>query len=1068
MKTKTILSLAFPLAFLLVLSLPAHHAHAQEGTVAGTVVDRTTGSPVPGVNVVLSELNSGAATDESGAFRIEGVPVGSYQLQASFVGYETKSIEVEVEEGETTSLTVELVPQDIQLEDVVVTALGVEREERALGYSVGQIDGANLQQGTETNFVSGLTGKVAGLRISNSSQMGGSSNIQLRGISSIAGDNQPLIVIDGVPINNSSFNSGGQSSGSGGYDYGNAASMINPSEVQSISVLKGASAAALYGSRAANGVIEVATKDGSQTEGIGVDLTQTVTGGQVYGYPDYQNMYGGGSSAIFSIINGERRADYGTDQSWGPRLDGRQVREWFSFDDVNGLEGQRTPWDANPDNVRNFFRNSFTSTTNLAFSQGGEGYSYRLSLNNVEQRGTAPESRMARRNFSFNGQLDLTEKLSAQASANFSTENANGRPGSGYTNANGPWLQFNHFGQRQIDLSDDAPMQDIARPGGAQRSWNWANSSTAPESGDIIYANNPYWLRERNFQEDDTQRLFGKVRLAYDLTESLTVSANARNDYYNERRQNRIAIGSVEQPQYAEDVYEVQETNAAVEVEYEGQVTETISLRAFAGGSYRYESQNENLGSTSGGLATEGVFTLENSVSRPSITDYFQEQAVAGLFGDVNVGYNNIFYVGGSLRNDWASTLPDGNNSYLYPSVNTSFVFSNLAALEDVGVLSFGKVRASWSQVGRDTEPYQLSFNFPLNTPYGSQQLQSLPTSLPNSNLKRELKTSWEVGTQIDLFQNRVGIDATYYSNETSDLIQEVSTSRASGFGSRVLNAGTITNRGVELNLDITPVVTESFNWDLRFNWSKNVNEVESLAEGIQNLPVNLGDNTPPFGPEVVAREGEPFGTFYGNGFVRDDNGNLVLSSAGTYRQEGPKVLGSYLPDWTGSVSTTLSYNNLTLSVLVDGQKGGDIWSLSNLFGLYSGMFEETVRGDIRERGIVPQGVLGNGDAFTRAVAPRTVFQTLFGNHEANIYDASFIKLRETTLSYRFPQRLFTNLPVQDFRISLIGRNLATLFKNTPNFDPTAVTRDSGNLQGIEAGQLPPRRTFGFRLNASF
>lgn len=1045
--------------------IPTEGVLAQEGTIAGTVVDSTTSNTIPGVNVLVTDLGTGAATDANGEFSISGVPTGSHTLEFSFVGYATKRVSVEVEANETTEVRVRLVPAQLELGNLVVTALGREREERSLGYSVGQVEGADIQQGAETNFVSSLTGKSAGLDVASSSQMGGSARITIRGASSISGENQPLIVIDGVPIDNSDFNSTGQASGSGGYDYGNAASMINPANVESISILKGATAAALYGSRASNGVIEVTTKDGSREENIGVDFQTGIMVGDLYNLPNYQNKYGGGASANFTMNGqGQLVVDYGTDQSWGPRLDGRMVREWFSYDDVNGMKGQTTPWDAHPNNVENFFQRSITSNTNVAFAQGGETYNYRLSLNNTQQRGHSPRSELTRRTISINGSIDLTDRLTATAKSNFTYQEGYGRPGSGYTNANGPWLQFNHFGQRQIDLSDDAPMQDIMRPDGTQRNWNWANSTTAPVSGNLIYANNPFWIRRKNFQDDDTQRIFGNVALSYELSENLTLSANARTDWYTDRRSDRIAVGSVEQPTYEEDIREVQETNVGADLNYEGQISDDVSLRLFTGAEYRYNSLEANNGSTQGGLANPGVFTLENSVARPSITDYFQEKALIGLFGDVNVGYKEMIYLGGTVRNDWASTLPEDSNAYLYPSVNGSFVFSSLSALEDSDVLSFGKIRASWSQVGRDTDPYQVSFSFPLRVPFGTKPLQSLPSSLPNQDLKRELVTSWEIGTQIELFQNRVGIDATYYDSETSDLIQQVSTSRSSGFSSRLLNAGSVSNKGVELSLNFTPVVTENLNWDLRFNWSKNVNKVESLAEGIENLPINRADNTPPFGPQIVAREGEELGTFWGNGYATNEQGEKILipGSFFTYRTEGPKVLGSYRPDWKGSASTTLSYGNWDFSVLIDGQKGGDIWSLSNLFGFYSGMFQETAQGNIRQLGIVPEG------ANSGPMAAKPFFQGLFGNHEAHLYDASYIKLREMTLSYQLPRRWFANVPVQQFRISAVGRNLATLLKYTPNFDPTAVVRSSGSLQGIEAGQMPPSRTLGFRLNASF
>ncbi|PSQ80597.1 MAG: SusC/RagA family TonB-linked outer membrane protein [Bacteroidetes bacterium QS_1_65_9] len=914
--------------------------------------------------------------------------------------------------------------------------------------------------------------------------MGGSARIVLRGAGSVSGDNQPLIVVDGIPLDNSSFNSLSQETGSGGFDYGNNAGMVNPTDVQSVTVLKGPSAAALYGSRAANGVIEITTKSGASQEGIGVTVQSSLMFSDLYNLPDYQNEYGGGANPNFTINEqGQPVADFGTDQSWGPRLDGRMVREWFSYDDVNGMQGQLTPWDAHPNNVENFFNTGTSVNTNVAFSQGGDNYNYRASLNNVTQSGVSPQSELARNTVSFNGKLDLTDRFRTSLSANYVNEDGSHRPGSGYSNAFGPWLQFNQFGQRQIDLSEGAPMRDIVRPNGQQRSWNWANSTSAPRSGDIIYANNPFWVTDRNFQEDGTERIYGKFRVAYDLLDDLTLSANARKDYYTSRQEQRVAIGSVGQSEYSEDLREVGETNASIEATYDTELTGDVSLQALGGANYRYSSLNRNYGQTQGGIGSQGVFTLENSISRPTVDDYREEQGLFGLYADATVGYNDIVYLGGSVRNDWSSTLPDGNNSYLYPSVRGSFVFSGLPALQDQNVLSYGKLRANWSQVGRDTDPYRLAFTYPIGTPFGSNPVQSLPNSLSNPDLDPEITSGFEVGTQLQFFNGRVGLDATYYDQETRNQILSVEGSRASGYSSRVINSGTISNNGLELQLRLTPVQTPDFSWDFTANWATNASEVVELAEGVSRIPLNSDFSRPPFGPEIVAAEGEPYGAFFGPGFVRDStSGQKVLSAAGFYESSDPRVLGTYTPDWTGGLSTTFSYKGLTASVLVDGRKGGQIWSLSNLFGLFSGIMESTTAQDIREVGVLPEGVTADGEPFyglggteenpTSSAGPaKFLFQTLFGNHEAHLYDASYIKLREASLSYRIPPQWLSGVsgavPVQELTVSLIGRNLATLLKYTPNFDPTAVTRSSGNLQGIEAGQLPPKRTYGLKVRLS-
>lgn len=1053
-------------ALVALFLLPADAAWAQEGVIAGTVIDSTTTETIPGVNVVVDELGAGAATDVNGQFRIPNVPAGSYTLTASFVGYATKNVPVDVTAGETTNVEIQLVPSAVELEDVVVTALGIEREQRSLGYAVSEVEGADLDRTGETNFISSLSGKVAGARISSSSNMGGSSRIVLRGPGSVGGNNEPLIVVDGVPLDNSNFTNDTQASGSGGYDYGNAASLINPADVQSVSVLKGPSAAALYGSRAANGVIEITTKSGARgaDQGIGVTVQTGVTFSELYNFVDYQNQYGGGSWSPFAMNEeGQLVADFSTDQSWGPPLDGRQVRQWYSYDNVNGLMGQTTPWVAHPDNIENFFQTGATFNTNVAFSQGGENFNYRASVNNVTESSVSPGSRLMRSTVSFKGSLDLTDRLTTSITANYIDEDAEKRLGAGYDGAVSPWQQFNTFGQRQIDLSEDAPMRDMRRPDGTQRSWNWLGVEGA-RTGDIIYANNPFWTIRENFPTDDMERVYGNFRISYDLSNTLTLSGSARTDYYTSRRQERLAVGSVEQPKYTEDVREVQETNGSVEVNYDGQLAEDFSLQAIGGTSYRYSTLSENLGTTQGGLSTPGLYTLENSISRPDLDDFFQEQGLFGLYADATFGFRDLLYVGGSVRNDWSSTLPEDNNSYLYPSVRASFVFSSLPALQNVDVLSFGKVRVNWSQVGRDTNPYRLETTFPLNTPYGSIPVQTLPDELSNPELKPEITSGWEIGTQLQFFSNRLGLDATYYSEETRNQILSVEASRASGFDSRVINAGRISNKGVELTLNLTPVLTQDFSWDLTVNWAKNVNEVEELAAGVEQVVIEAG--TPPFGPDIVAREGEPYGAFFGNAFVVDEaTGEKVLNPDGSYALETNQVLGSYQPDWTGGVATTFSYQSLSASVLVDGQRGGEIWSLTNLFGLYSGLVEETVVDDIRELGVVPQGVTADGEPFQSRIDPNAFFTSMFGHHDMNLYDATYIKLREVSLSYVLPRQWFAGVPaIQGLTVSGIGRNLATLLKYSPNFDPSAVTLSTGNAQGMEVGQLPPVRSYGFRV----
>ena len=1060
-------------AVFVMLALPAASAFAQTGTITGIVTDSTSGESIPGVNVRVLDTQLGAATGANGEYEIAGVPTGLQTVEASFVGYRTEEVTVQVEEG-PNEVDLQLTPSAVALQDVVVTALGVEREQRSLGYAVDEVEGENIDRTGETNFISNLSGKVAGASINTSSGVSGSSNITLRGISSVTGNNAPLIVVDGVPLDNSNFGSSGQERGVGGYDFGNAASMINPADVQSVTVLKGPAAAALYGSRAANGVIEVTTKSGAGEEGIGVTVQTGFTIKDLYNFADYQSAYGGGAGSPFTMNEeGQLVPDYATDQSWGPPLDGREVREWFSYDDVNGFLGQTTPWDAHPNNIENFFQAGGTWNTNVAFSQGGENFNYRASLNNISEEGTSPGSHLGRNTVSFNGSLDLTDRLTTSLTANYINEEVERIIGGGYSGAVSPFQQFNTFGQRQIDLSEGAPMRDLRRPNGQQRTWNWRGVEGA-QNGVINYMNNPFWTIRENYPTGNTQRVYGNFRLSYDLMEELTLSGSLRRDYYTTRRQTRVAVGSKEVSSYSEDIYEVGETNASAEMTYDTDFTDDFSLQAIGGANYRYSNQSQNLGSTEGGLVTPEVYTLENSLARPSLVDYFQEQGLFGLYADATVGYRDLLYVGGSVRNDWSSTLPEDNNSYFYPSVRSSFIFSSLPALENQDVLSYGKLRVSWAQVGRDTNPYELAFTYPGFTPFEGLPLQTLPNTLPNSELEPEIKTGWEIGTELQFFNNRLGLAATYYNEETENQIIPVGRTGASGFIQQQLNAGIISNEGVELSLDLTPVLTDAFRWDFTVNWATNENVVEELGTGRVTIP--SGTAVGGFGPNLVAQEGEPLGSFFGNPFARTEDGRKILTSSGTaYELGDPRILGSYQADWNGGLRTTLSYEGLSATVLVDGQKGGKIWSLSNLFGLSSGLFQETVENDIREVGLTPEGVVNVGtdeepeyEEFTGEVAAQPFFANTFGVHEAQLYDATYMKLREASLSYTLPVEWIATVPgVQGLTLSLVGRNLATLYKETPNFDPSAVTLSSGNAQGIEAATLPPTRSYGFRVRLS-
>jgi TonB-linked SusC/RagA family outer membrane protein len=1079
---------------LALLALVAAPALAQQtGTVSGTVVDGANNQPLPGVNVIVQGTTIGSTTDGNGRYAIPNAPVGERAIRASFIGYQTAEQRVTVVAGQTVTANFTL-QSGVLLDDIVVTALGIERAERSLGYSVQQVTGDELARVPQQNFMSAMQGRVAGATFNTSNSLGGSTRIVLRGVRSLSGNNQPLIVIDGVVLDNTNHVSAAvtragtaraplataaQTRGVGGYDYGNAAQFINADDVESVTVLQGSTAAALYGSRAANGVIQIVTRSGRMQQGMGIQVNSTLMASSVFGLPGYQNEYGGGSfrpmlttDGDFILGPGEQYfADFGTDESWGPRLDGRLARQWYSFDDVDGMRGVATPWEAYPNNVQEFFETGLNQNHTIAFTHGGQTFNYRLSYAHQNVSDVFPNAQLVRNQFTLNGGASLTPRLRVNAVANYVATDAHGRPGTGYDGQN-VFQQFNHFGQRNLDLRRNGPMANIFRADGSQRGWNWRNRAYAergPAAGPqspLIYFDNPYWVRMQNVPEDDMRRFFGTASLGYEMMDGLRLVGEVRTDQYTDRREQRLASFSQAVPAYLEEIRQVEETSVASRLHYDRPLTEAVSLTGFVGTEYSHRRFNLNAGRTAGGLVAANLYSLENSQNRPEIVDYFESRALAGLFGEATVGYMDYLYLTGTVRNDWSSTLPTGSNSYLYPSVTAAFVFTSLPALQNQDIISFGKLRGGWARTGNDTDPYRTSLVYPVLTPFDGAGVQTLPGALNNPDLLPERTTEFTGGLEARFIQNRVGLDFTLYHEISQDQILPVTVSRASGFSTLVLNTGEITNTGFTLALNATPVIARDFRWDFTANVARNRNEVVSLNDqlGLENYVIG----TPPFGPQIVARVGEPYGAMWGTAFRRHENGQIIVGANGIpLINPERQVVGNYVPDATLGFGSTFAFRNVSANVLVSGQLGGDVFSVSNLFGLYSGILQETVDGDIREVGLIPQGVNADGTPYTNRVDAETFFKGLFGTHEAHIYDATHMRVQEVSLSYTVPQRWFGTVPLQGVTVSAIGRNLGVLYKRTPHFDPAEAV-SATNLQGFETGQIPPQRSFGLSVQFAF
>lgn len=1030
-------------------------------TVTGTVTDTASGDGIPGVTVLIEGSTNGAFSDIDGKYTIQ-VDGDNAVLVFSFIGYSTQRVQV------AGSALVDVGLQSgVELDEVVVTALGISRDKKALGYAVQEVAGDEMGNARESNVLAALSGKVAGVQVFSSSNLGGSSKVLIRGNSTILENNDPLYIVNGVPIDNSSFTTSNQARGAGGYDYGSPINDINPDDIESMTVLKGPAAAALYGSRASNGAIIITTKGGmsgsASCSKLGVSVNSGLSFQNVAILPDYQNSYGGGAGPNWlDTIDGDFIPDYGYDGSWGPALDGQNARHWDSwFDDDNN--GESRPWEANPDNVRDYFQTGVTFTNNFAVTGGNEASNFRMSYTNHDQTGTQENSELKRNLLSFTGGSQISDKISAQINANYAKTDAMGRPNTGYGES--VMSQFNQWFQRQLNMDR---LRDYENPDGSQRTWN-PNDAV---NGDLSphYWDNPFWERYKNVQTDTRERMYGNASLNYDINDWLSLTGRAATDVYTDRREERVAVGGVRIAKYSESVRVVKETNIDAMLNFKKDLSEDLSLTGFVGMNKRINSNNVNSAETQDGLNTPGFYSLANSTGSLYTTDQTFNQETNSIFGSASFGYDRMLYVDVTARNDWSSTLPAEENSYFYPSATASFLISEVM---DADWLSFGKVRFGWAAVGNDTKPYRTTASYSVNQNFGNNPNATVPNSLYSADLKPEKTSGWELGLEGNLLLDKFRFDVTYYNQRTEDFIFSVSQSAATGYSSRFLNAGTVENKGVELMVGATPVNTESgFRWDISLNYGKNNNELIEIADGIETIRL-----TSLFGVALEAKVGESLYTFMGYDYQYDDAGNKLVDANGAYvRTDEVVPLGSTQADWTGGMTNTFSYKGVSLYVHLDMQKGGSIHSYSNQWGKYSGMYTETVENNIREDGTVVEGVYAPGTMIDDVDVSGQTNETnidaqshFFLNggyivHAADQYDASFIKLREMRLAYTLPRSITEKWPICDVRISAYGRNLALLHSNVPNIDPE-VAVSASNVQGFEGGQLPIERSIGFNLS---
>jgi TonB-linked SusC/RagA family outer membrane protein len=987
-------------------------------------------------------MTVGTLTDGEGTFSFR-VPGDAQTLVFTYLGYQT------VEADINADMSIMMDQQAIGLEGIVVTALGVQREKRSLGYSVQDVSGPEITEVPEVNLVNALQGNVAGVHVTTAGPTGGSSRIVIRGANSISGDNQPLFIVDGIPVDNSAP----RNYGVGGIDYGNLVQDIDPSNIESISVLKGPNAAALYGSRASNGAIVITTKSGRTSRGF--SFSSSFTTETPLRLPDYQNLYGQGNNGEFRFVDGAGGGTYDfMDESWGPRMDGRLIDQFT---------GPQQPWVPNPDNVRSFFRTGLTSNTNVSFEQSSNRGNIRLSLTNLLLEGMAPGEQIDRIGVALKGATSVTDRFSTEASLNYTNQRGENRMGTGY-DADNPMQSFIWFG-RQTDMdalrnyrcTGAATEGHACDPNGGQYNWNYN------------YHNNPFWEQLVNTNEDQRDRLLGHVAATYQINDWITGLARVGRDWSREHRKNVIAHNSLDDAGdggFNQSERFRSEINTDVLLTAQRQLTSDITLDVTTGGNMRVTDYEQSAVGV-GALTAPGIYTIDNASVAPQPTDFESHKKVMSVYGSASFNYAGYLNVDVTGRNDWSSTLPEDNRSYFYPSVSSALVFTDALGMQS-DVLSSGKLRASWTRVGNDTNPYDLTSVLTAQTGFGNAPMFAIPNELPNANLKPEETTAFEVGADLGFLRERMGFVLTYYDSKTKNQILGVQISSTSGYTSQILNAGEVRNWGYELLLRATPVQTDDFQWDMMVNWSKNNSEVTDLYGDLETLV--LGSY---WSLNVEARKGHPYGIMFGNGYLRADDGNWQLDDRGRpQRDTNRSILGNYNPDWLGGIQNRFSYGPFEVSALVDGQRGGDVFSVSNWFGEYAGVLESTLRGrenDWCDPGIVVEGWLPdgswNGDGVDdQTVCPKDYFHRNYGNQEAGIFDATYVKLREVRLGYQLPSSLLERFGFSGGDVALIGRNLFLWAPNMPNIDPETAF-DASNVQGFEFGQFPSARSLGFSIS---
>lgn len=1034
-------------------------AHAQTAArlLKGRVVD-TSNDPIIGASVMVKNAKEGTVTNMEGKFSLNVAP--SATLVVSYIGFVTQEVKADTQKGE---MTITLKEDTKRLGEVVVTALGIKRDRKALGYSLGEVSGKELQKAKEPNVINSLAGKVAGLTVSQTATgPSGSTRVILRGSTELTGNNQPLYVIDGVPMDNTNFESSDQW---GGYDLGDGISSINPDDIENISVLKGPAASALYGSRASHGVILITTKKADAKKDFSVELNSTTTiEKQLTKWDDVQYEFGQGADGKISLTDDR----FSSNRNWGPRIDPGLMMTYF--------DGVARPYVIIKDNIDGFFRTGVNTTNSLIVNKKAGKTGVRITYTDMRDKDLIPKTHMARNTLNLRTNTTITKFLDLDFKVTYTHEGVKNRPAVADHRAN--------IAKNLMTLSttfDQAWLKEhYEDENGEYYNWN---------DGDV-YNINPYWVLHKMTNRSWKDNYKGSAVIRYRPLKQLTLQATAGTDinYFTFEEFAYPTSPGRERGMLSTKDYKNRMYTAELLAIYKGKFKKW-DYGATLGGSL-YKTDNKTQVVTAQNMIMRDAKTLQ-SFTEKTIREEIYRRQINSVYGSMNFAYDNFAFLDMTLRGDCSSTLPVNNNVYWYPSVSGSLLFSELLHV-DKNILPYGKVRASWAKVGNDTSPYMLrpTYEMALNS-FGQYPMASISGDvIPNKNLKPTMTNSIELGFELKFLKNRLGLDFTYYNQHSKDQILRMNTSYASGYRYQLINAGDIENRGVEVVLNTRPIEMKDFSWDLNVNFAKNSNKVKELANGVDEFELASARW---LGVKVVAKVGENYGCIMGKDFLRNDNGDIIIDGkTGLPKMTHDlKVLGNATWDWTGGLTTNVRYKNFSMGAIFDVKVGADLYSMSARSAYSTGKHKETLEGrdawyESEEKrlaagvtskdwnptgGYVAKGVIEQPDGTFKPndifVSPQE-YWTYVTTQTARpfIYDNTYVKLREFTLSYAFPRRMLGKV-VNALSVSFVARNLFNLYKNVPNIDPDSNYNNSTGM-GLEFGSLPSRRSFGLNVNLKF